>query len=341
MGSSSSGFLAEFVMQHFEKVTLPKLPYVLRIYKRYVDDSFAVIPCDMIDETIRIFNEYHPRLQFTCEKEVNASINFLDLTISRNNVGVISTAWYRKIIASERYLNFNAFNPLTHKKNTVIALCDRAIKLSTCNERPAAMKKLRKILGDNNYPPRFYEPIIKSRVEQFYNNLRRDRTENIYVSAPYIFGLSDRIKKLLGNFGLCLSCKADNTVKQLYSKNKYHLPLPKQSNLVYRIRCLDCSHLYIGQTSQYFHKRIYQHQYDVRCKNVVNSSSLSQHAIYNNHNIDFENAEVVERYPYYGSRIVAESMYILQSIDQSMNRRTDIDGNHRTYTNVLRKLKHS
>lgn len=45
----------------------------------------------------------HPRLQFTLVKDSNWTLNFLDLTLLRQNNGKILTNWYTKTIASDRY----------------------------------------------------------------------------------------------------------------------------------------------------------------------------------------------------------------------------------------------
>ena len=49
MGSPISVCIAEFVMQHVEKQIFTNSPVETRLWKRYVDDVFAIIPASQKD----------------------------------------------------------------------------------------------------------------------------------------------------------------------------------------------------------------------------------------------------------------------------------------------------
>ncbi|XP_071579195.1 uncharacterized protein [Temnothorax nylanderi] len=95
MGSPLSPCLADIVMDDLETQCLASLDFVVPFFRRYVDDIFAIIPRSKIDVILDAFNGYHPRLQFTHEKEINGSISFLDTTVIRYKDKLI-TNWYRK-----------------------------------------------------------------------------------------------------------------------------------------------------------------------------------------------------------------------------------------------------
>jgi hypothetical protein len=66
----------------------------VKIWLRYVDDTFVVIKDkNNADKILEFLNKQHKTLKFTMEKEVNKSINFLDVKISRENDNSISTLY--------------------------------------------------------------------------------------------------------------------------------------------------------------------------------------------------------------------------------------------------------
>lgn len=220
MGNSISGFLTNMVMEDLEETSLSKLPFAVPFYRRYVDDIIAAISLNGSDVITNQFNKYHRRLKFSVEEEANASINFLDMTLNRRNDGGIDTAWYQKSIASSRYLHFRAHNPMTHKRNVATTLTDRAIALTN----PKDLKRVKELLEGNGYPKSFVSNIVKNRVDKYYNNGGEKREQkNRFISAPYVPGLSERLKKSLNGYNLTLSCKTQNKIGNIY-ENQIHNP---------------------------------------------------------------------------------------------------------------------
>lgn len=82
MGSPISSTIANLVMEQLETEVLNKLRIKPFFYKRYVDDCLLCLHENEINNTLTAFNNFHPRLQFTYEKEQNKNINFLNLSIS-------------------------------------------------------------------------------------------------------------------------------------------------------------------------------------------------------------------------------------------------------------------
>jgi len=63
----------------------------IRNYYRFVDDIFLIIPRNKIDIVLKIFNEYHSRLKFIHEIEINNSLSFLNTLVIRGKDGKILT----------------------------------------------------------------------------------------------------------------------------------------------------------------------------------------------------------------------------------------------------------
>ena len=94
MGSPLSPAIADLVLVDLEIIALERLPIIVPIYYRYIDDVLMSIPRSLVKTVLEVFNSFHHRLQFTVEIGPNR-INFLDTTVIINN-GIIEFDWYHK-----------------------------------------------------------------------------------------------------------------------------------------------------------------------------------------------------------------------------------------------------
>ena len=103
------------------------------------------------------FNEYlntkHANIKFTNEKEVNGSLPFLDVLISRNNKGFTTTV-YHKPTFSGVYSNFNSFIADEYKHGLIFTLLSRifiiVLDFSKFYEK---VNYLKDVLNKNSPPP--------------------------------------------------------------------------------------------------------------------------------------------------------------------------------------------
>ena len=86
MGSPISGIMAEIFLQHIEDKHLIDTKNII-YYIRYVDDILIIYDTRHInDNTIQNYiNQIHNNIQLNPTHESNGQINYLDLTIIRNN----------------------------------------------------------------------------------------------------------------------------------------------------------------------------------------------------------------------------------------------------------------
>ena len=137
MGNPLSSIIADIVTDKLIEVSIPKINFVPRIFLKYVDDFFAIIPLKQIDTVLETLQftiekeENNDKLQFTIEKEENNYINYLDMTIIRNSSGFIETNWYRKNISSDRFLKYFSNHPLFIKINTARNFVSRVLSFSS------------------------------------------------------------------------------------------------------------------------------------------------------------------------------------------------------------------
>ena len=77
----------------------------------------------------------------------------------------------------------------------------------------------------------------------------------------------------------------------LFSKTKSPLSLLRKSELIYQIPCSDRPAVYMGETRQYFSKRLNQHKNDVLKQ--IKDTALASHTKNENHSFLFDNASIL------------------------------------------------
>ena len=131
MGSPLGPSLANAFFAHDEQIWLNDCPDEFKpvYYKRYVDDIFVLFRST---HHLEKFNEYlntkHANIKFTNEKEVNASLPFLDLLISRHNKGFTTTVYYKPTFSGV-YSNSNSFIADEYKHGLIFTLLFRIFSI--------------------------------------------------------------------------------------------------------------------------------------------------------------------------------------------------------------------
>lgn len=332
MGSSISSVVAQLVMEDLETTVLSKMNFEIPFFFRYVDDIITAVPQDQVENTLKKFNEYHKKLQFTVEKELNNKINFLDVTVHHNQE-ILKTEWYTKKTWSARYLNFKSHHPINQRKSVIIGLADRAIQLSDPEYREAAITKAKEALQLNNYPLQLINKIFKDRIHSFYNTKQIKNQNNTkktkYVSIPFVNGLSQQLQHLWNKYDINVCHKSHILLSSNFSRLKTKTPQNKKSNIIYEIPCNDCNGVYIGQTSQYLENRIKSHKYDKK-----NATALTNHENSEKHKFNFENTKIIGTECNNKKREILESIAI-QKNQHTINDKKDVNNLSKIYLSVI------
>ena len=132
MGSPISVVIANLVMEDVELRALATFHSLPHFWKHYVDDTFTVIPCNLVQEFLSHLNSIEACIQFTVEKETeDGKLPFLDVCLCRESVGSVTTSVYRKLTHTNQYLSFDSHHPVVHKASVVKMLMNRASELLT------------------------------------------------------------------------------------------------------------------------------------------------------------------------------------------------------------------
>lgn len=78
MGSPASPVIADIVMEELLMKFEENAPHEPRLLTKYVDDLFAIVKTDAVEDMLSCLNSYNRSIRFTCEVEKDGSLPFLD-----------------------------------------------------------------------------------------------------------------------------------------------------------------------------------------------------------------------------------------------------------------------
>ena len=96
MGSPLSPIIANMIMEDLEQTAIKTVHSPTMCWLRYVDDVHAIIKEEHLDDFHQHLNSMQASIKFTREKEVNGTLSFLDVTVTRKQNGSLITSLYRK-----------------------------------------------------------------------------------------------------------------------------------------------------------------------------------------------------------------------------------------------------
>jgi hypothetical protein len=343
MGNKLGPIIADIFMDDFETKHMPELIKLGVLYWiRFVDDTFVVIKNkEQADKILEFLNSQHKTIKFTMEKEVNNSINFLDVKITKNSDNSISTSTYRKPTFTGVMLNWNSLTSMKYKKGLIGCLLDRSNKIcSSDTQKIEEMEDIKNLLINNNFPPHIVENEFK-RFEK-YKQLNVEKSPNPdekikYVSIPFINDKSEIIgrkmqqivKDYFPNVSLRVAFKAPATLESHFPyKDKVTDP-SKLSMVVYKLKCLTegCDASYIGQSKRICSIRMDDHENDPK-------SHVNEHHSLPGHEIDFDGVEILDRANTIKKLELKEMLYI-RKFNPTLNKQLESE----LFTLIIRNVK--
>ncbi|KYN50277.1 hypothetical protein ALC62_09186 [Cyphomyrmex costatus] len=142
-----------------------------------------------------------------------------------------------------------------------------------------------------------------------------------------IFGVDSEIK---------IAYKPINSLNQIIKLGKDKLDKLNNTNVVYKIDCLNCDCSYVGQTKRNLKTRIKEHRADL--KKIQNKSVVSKHQMGYNHTMDWDNVHILDNEPSYMKRSISEMIFIKKQLND-LNLQSDTEKFPENYITTL--LNHS
>jgi len=129
------------------------------------------------------------------------------------------------------------------------------------------------------------------------------------VVVPYLKGLSEAFARILKSHCIITANRPHRTLRNFVVHQKDKVKDEEKTALIYHVPCKNCSSSYVGETGRKFGLRIKEHKKEVdsftagtqtrapraRERSVTHKSAITDHAVEENHVIDWDQAKVVDR----------------------------------------------
>ena len=236
--------------------------------------------------------------------------------------GKLATKVHRKTTHTNRYLNYHSAHSIEQKQGVVMNLYNRAQLLITKSTDWKKEKSfLSHMLTENDYPKWFIQKALKKRKAQAQAKLQEEEGHIGLVILPFIPGITEKLKRLLKKHQIKVATKPLRTVGNMLPSLKDKIIKFDQLGAVYKIPCLDCTGVYIGETGQSLKTRCKEHQRDVKPdiiaqptnEDLKKKSALVKHICLSGHQIDWESSAIVAIESDYKKRRLLESFYIYKT----------------------------
>ena len=271
------------------------------MYCRFVDDVFLAFQSRAdVEVFYNWMNTQHVNIRFTKEEECNSTLPFLDVLVTREKDGHISTSVYRKPTFSGMYLRWDSFVPKQYKRGLVFGLISRAWKIcSDFDKFHHEMLFLKNVLVSNGYPSTFFESCLNkflTRMHTFTSDVVFGPEKKcVVLCLPYTGDMSNKIKRQLTRLvesvapWIQLKVVFKPVLKlSVLSRLKSPIPLLCNSHVVYKVNCKDCDQFYVGMTCRRLSQRMKEHS-------ETSVSALFRHSVDCSHTIDYENPQIIAR----------------------------------------------
>jgi hypothetical protein len=329
MGSPLGPTLANIFMCHLESKIFSECPKHFKpiFYRRYVDDTFTLFQNhDQVTLFLTYINSLHPNIKFTYESEKDGKLNFLDMTIIKQNRS-FATSIYRKPTYSDLGINYFSYIPYIFKINAIKTLIYRAYHL--CSDFSFIDKEFNFLINffkNNCFPKK----LVYNHVSRFLNNIYQPPApistvskDSRFIMFPFLGNnFSSELKNELNivlvkhfphikfNFIFNNSFKIGS-----FFTFKDKLPKPVRSSILYKFTCSCSSHVtYIGSTKRLLQQRVDEHiGISTRTKIPLltpPNSAIRDHQTSCNADISIDNFEILDSVKYSSDLHVLESIYI-------------------------------
>mgnify|MGYP005697477225 CR=1 FL=1 len=237
--------------------------------------------------------------------------------IIRNDYGSIRLQIYRKKTHTDQYLMFDSHHPLQHKLSVIRTLLSRSDEIVTNEEdRKSEEAHVKKVLKTCKYPDWAIER-IRTQLNDKKKGITQpkplpdkpEQKKRGQVTLPYIQGVTERMQRVMKKHGIETPVRPHITLRQILVHPKDKIPDEKKCGLVYRISCLNCNQVYIGETGRRLEVRAKEHRDEAekvtrtiktRSKSVTEptddfKSACAKHMRDHNHIMDWDNIKILTR----------------------------------------------
>ena len=307
-GSPVSPVLANIYMESSEDRALSSAVNAPRWWKRFVDYTFVILKKEHKEEFLQHVNSVDPSIQFTTEEQKeDGSMPFLDMMVTPQEDGTLTTKVYRKPTHTDLYLQWDSHHNLACKFSVVNTLTHRAKAVcSTPQLLTEELNHLERALAKCKYPRWAFQKVLKDQEDKKKKKERKKliTQKRCHIVVPYTKGLCESYKSICNKYGVQAYFRGGNTLKNLLMFPKDKEEMRKKSNIIYWYRCgkTECNEEYIGESARTFEERFKEH--------LKAPSPIYEHDITTGHKTSVENFKIIGREGHGISGTIQEAIYI-------------------------------
>ena len=327
MGSPVSVIVANLFMEELEKRALESFGQGVRVWRRYVDDTFVVVKKEQVGALHRHLNNQSDGISFTVEEEREGTLAFLDVEVTRGELGSLKTAVFRKATHTDKYLDFMSHHSVQHKESVVRSLVRRGDSFpSDETGRARETSHIDRTLGANNYPKRF---VNRTRRKMLAGRARTQEDQGEerkpVVVLPYVQGVTERVTRALAPYAKVAN-KPGRNLRSMLVKPKDKREKISNAGVVYQYECI-CRKVYIGETGRSIKTRESEHKRAIR-NGEDNHSGISKHVLETGHSIKWEEVKILAYETNWRKRKIKEGIFIAKTNESTlMNTRPGVPMN--------------
>ena len=264
IGASSSGFAAEIFMTRLEIKAINTFIEPPKLWRRYVDDTFAKLKKIYVNSFLQHLNNQHPRLKFTTEMQEDNKLAFLENLVHVLEDRTVKISIYRKATHTDQYLDFRSNHHIKQKIGIIDTFQHRIRELVTTEEDKKIelnhVKKALKRCGHPNWS-------LNKKKRKGDKGERIERRGKVVL--PYVRKVSENIAKILKRHNIETIHKPSATLKNLLcNKMKDKVENLDKTGAVYYNECVKEECLkrnkkksdYVGETERVNRERQYEHR---------------------------------------------------------------------------------
>ena len=341
MGSPLGSLIANIFMCELEKSLVPTMGTKLEEWTRYVDDTFALIEPDSINDVLQILNSYDQRIQFTFETETNSTIPFLAVLVKKSEDQHLETTVYRKKTNNNIYMHWDAYSPRAWKIGTLKNLIRRAMMIcSNPEDLQKEISHLETVFCEvNEYPLQ----VVRKTIEEERNRQQQLSTDNttdtsatedtneedeevVFINLPFagpngeslVKKLREEVKKRSTKLKIQVTYTPTKLGSRFVVKDKTEIE--NQHNVAYNVLCGNkkCKSHYVGQTKCRICVRTTQHSSTDNASHVLIHSKATKHR-----RVGMKNVKILGKgYKSDFKRRISESLFI-KALKPDLNKQKD------------------
>jgi hypothetical protein len=212
-----------------------------------------------INTLLNEFNQIRPNLLYSLELESNQQINFLNITVSRNN-DTFEFNIYRKPTYTDTIIPYNSCHP-SEQKLAALRYFSNQLNSYHLEQDEKEREKLiiQNIAHNNSFPPHIINKLINKQPPQTMTTTTQTKNNNKKWATLTYFGKETyRISKIFKDTNIQIAFKTKSNLQHLLNQKTEKKNIHEQSG-IYQLTCSNCKKTYTGQTGRDFEKRYKEH----------------------------------------------------------------------------------